>query len=483
MKGGIFMIKLNKAELRDKIYACWLGKNIGGTLGTPFEGRRQVNDIKGFNSEPGNPLPNDDLDLQLIWLKAMREVGPQKLDAKILGEYWVEYIPPFWNEYGIGKSNINHGLVPPMSGEYKNEWKHSNGAWIRTEIWASMYPADVEKAIYFAYQDACVDHGMGEGTYAAIFVAALESAAFVISDIRELINIGLSKIPETCRFYKFIVKACELYDEGKTWQEAREVITNMSLEDEELGWFQAPANVAYAVIGLLYGKGDFKQSLIIAVDCGDDTDCSGATAGSILGIIGGTKVIPKDWQEYIGDKIVTVAVNRGAAYGLPASCTQLTDMVMECQPVTLFSRPVKVVDEATNAPDADIAGFKGSAFADMLGKRSAYSAEFDFAISHVVIEYDKAPDIVPCGEIGVKLTIAKKLTCQKHFSVRWLLPEGWTAEGVSNIDASRKNPDTPVSASYVIHANENVGAKNRAVAEITCDGRADVALIPVLLFG
>ena len=51
------MIKLNRAELRDKIYGCWLGKNIGGTLGTPFEGKQQVNDISGFNSPPSNPLP------------------------------------------------------------------------------------------------------------------------------------------------------------------------------------------------------------------------------------------------------------------------------------------------------------------------------------------------------------------------------------------------------------------------------------------
>ena len=49
------MTKFNKAELRDKIYACWLGKNIGGTLGTPFEGKREVLDVTGFNSEPAGP--------------------------------------------------------------------------------------------------------------------------------------------------------------------------------------------------------------------------------------------------------------------------------------------------------------------------------------------------------------------------------------------------------------------------------------------
>ena len=36
------LVKWNKAELRDKIYACWQGKNIGGTLGTPYEGKTEL---------------------------------------------------------------------------------------------------------------------------------------------------------------------------------------------------------------------------------------------------------------------------------------------------------------------------------------------------------------------------------------------------------------------------------------------------------
>ena len=59
-----------------------------------------------------------------------------------------------------------------MSGELFNEhWKHSNGAWIRTEIWAALYPGNVEQAIRYAFEDASVDHGFAEGSYAAIFVA------------------------------------------------------------------------------------------------------------------------------------------------------------------------------------------------------------------------------------------------------------------------------------------------------------------------
>ena len=58
---------MNTAILYDKIYACWLGKNIGGTLGTPVEGRMEVMDLTWYpRLDPRGALPNDDLDLQLL---------------------------------------------------------------------------------------------------------------------------------------------------------------------------------------------------------------------------------------------------------------------------------------------------------------------------------------------------------------------------------------------------------------------------------
>ena len=38
-------MRLNFQEYRDKVNACWIGKNIGGTMGTPYEGTREMLDI------------------------------------------------------------------------------------------------------------------------------------------------------------------------------------------------------------------------------------------------------------------------------------------------------------------------------------------------------------------------------------------------------------------------------------------------------
>ena len=52
----------------------------------------------------GEPAPNDDLDLQLVWLKAMEDHGPMAVNERILGEYWIRHICGPWNEYGVGRS-------------------------------------------------------------------------------------------------------------------------------------------------------------------------------------------------------------------------------------------------------------------------------------------------------------------------------------------------------------------------------------------
>src|SRR5512135_338493 len=189
-------VLLNEADFRGRVFACWLGKNIGGTLGMPFEGKQDIQNVSFYTAlKPGEPAANDDLDLQLLWLKAMEENGG-RVDARVLGEYWTKYVVVDWNEYGVGIRNMKLGLLPPVSGQYDNrKWMHSNGAWIRSEIWACLAPGCPGLAAAMAWEDACVDHGAGEGTLAEIFTAAVESAAFVEKDRDRLIGIGLSMIP------------------------------------------------------------------------------------------------------------------------------------------------------------------------------------------------------------------------------------------------------------------------------------------------
>lgn len=477
------MLKFNQNTLRDKIYACWLGKNIGGTIGAPYEGKHEMNDIQGFITKPGEVLPNDDLDLQLIWLKAMEEQGPDGVNAQVLGEYWLSYIGPNWNEYGVCKSNLRAGLPAPLSGEYNNKyWQNSNGAWIRTEIWACLYPGNVEKAIEYAFADASVDHGFGEGSYAAIFVAAMESAAFVFSNIETLLQIGLSKIPSDCRVARSVNIVLNAYHSGKGWQEARHLLMK---DSEDLGWFQAPANVGFAVIGLLYGQGDFKKTLIIAVNCGDDTDCTAATAGSVLGIIGGTNCLPEDWVSYLGDSIVQKCLLNGHG-PYPKTISQLTDAVMNMLPITLhipFYRNYKesyfdvlVWDKENDFANINPEDYYGTAFVDKHFNHSKYCISSKSTFINMKIEFENKPEIIENGSVTVKVTVNPTgHVYQQHCHVNWYLPEGWTVSGKKDLHAHRfYHYAEPYNVgTYVITAGDKVTASNHVVVEVETVGRSE----------
>ena len=66
------------------------------------------------------------------------------------------------------------------------------------------------------------------------------------------------------------------------------------IEAREVG-YSATGNVGIVMIGLLYGEGDFEKSITIAMNCGEDTDCTVATVGAIFGILYGEDSIPEKW--------------------------------------------------------------------------------------------------------------------------------------------------------------------------------------------
>ena len=420
-------IQLNRETYLDKVLGCWAGKNIGGTLGAPIEGRREVFHYDYYiKPMGGDPEPNDDLDLQLVWLKAMEDNGVFGINERLLGEYWMRHITGPWNEYGVGRNNIVNGFPPPLSGSTGNDvWKNSNGAWIRSEIWACVFAGSPDWAAWFAWYDACVDHA-DEGINAELFTASLEAAAFVESDLRALIDIAFARIPEDSRVARAVKVACAAFDAGKTWEEAREEVVK---DSADLGWFQAPANVAFAVIGLLYGGGDFGKTVCTAINCGDDTDCTGATAGAILGIIQGYKAIPEKWIAPIGHTIKSVAVKPWMLRA-PATLEELTERTAALKECACAEHPG--IPCLTDGPSVLPANLRekladGSWFKTIAATRAPNRLYFDLPWCIFSIAYEDGAIVEP-GK-PVRLTMRAEWGFEEASSLvlSWKLPEGWTA--------------------------------------------------------
>ncbi len=448
------MLTLSKQEYRNKVRGCWLGKNIGGTLGAPFEAVRAENDIDFYTTRlDKGVLPNDDLDLQLAWLNAAERFGIA-VSAKELAEYWITAITPNWAEYGVGKSNLRFGLEPPYSGGYNNAFKDSNGAWIRSELWACLMPGHPDLAVKYAYEDACVDHA-DEGVYAEVFTAALESAAFAVSDLDKLVDIALSYIPQDSEVARAVKLVIDCHKKGLNWKQARmKLLTevpdsfgcqrhdNPNKDNLPAGdWgFDAPANVGIVVLGWLYGEGDFGKSICIAAGCGEDGDCTTATLGAILGIIFGADGIPQKWIDPVGDEIATCTLNlKSSLVRIPKTVTELTDRTAKLMPSFMREHFDMFADgaEIRLAEDAEQYDharqtwmFRPYTFKDYYPTcHAVFTAEN--AMMRLWVNAPDGTDIHEGETVKLELhaeNISGFVGTQLWLELRWLLPEGWSCD-------------------------------------------------------
>ena len=305
--------------LHDKIHACWMGKNIGGTLGGPYEGKKVKQNVTEIPDLGGKgPLPNDDLDLQLLNLHAIEQRGLY-LTTNDFSEEWAEHIYFQYDEYGYALTNIRKGMVYPFSGYYNNPFVNCMGSPIRSELWASIAPGRPTVAAYYAYQDAMVDHVGGEGVYGEIFFAALESLAYTETNLLTLIEEALKYLPADCRTAQAVRDTMVWYQSGVSYDDIREYILE---KHGNANFTDAPQNIAFTMVGLLYAK-DFGDCLLKTVNLGYDTDCTTATAGSIYGILHGTQGIPAEWARLADDRIVVSQEVVGCAP--PKSIRELTE--------------------------------------------------------------------------------------------------------------------------------------------------------------
>jgi len=210
-------------------------------------------------------------------------------------------------------------IPPPASATFRNPYREWIGAQIRADYFGYANPGNPARAAEWAWRDAAISH-VGNGIYGEMWVAAMLAAAYVEKDWRRIVLAGLAQIPARCRLREDVGMILDMYEAGIRYDDVVTLIHQQWDERRSHDWCHTNSNAQIVTMGLLYGEDDFGTAIGRAVLAGLDTDCNGATVGSIWGVRNGVDKLPASWTRPIHNTLRTgvsgyhqVAVDKLAA--------------------------------------------------------------------------------------------------------------------------------------------------------------------------
>jgi len=289
-------VNLTDDRMLDRIHGAWLGRAAGCALGKPVEGwqKEQIDSYLQFtkalplddyfpladNHPDGLVLRmedcsrgriqymarDDDMDYTVLGLHILEQHGAE-FTSQNVANTWLSRLPYYfvYTAERIAYRNLVNGLWPPESAAHRNPYREWIGAQIRADIWGYV-------------------------------------CSFVIDDVQEVIRIGLSEIPANCRLAEAIRNTVQWCKESSDWEQVWNKI------NENYGHYHGVHtinNAAIVVMGLMFGQRDYETSIVVAVRGGWDTDCNGATAGSICGMMLGADALPSKWVGVLNDRLLS----------------------------------------------------------------------------------------------------------------------------------------------------------------------------------
>jgi len=391
-------MRLDYEVYLDKVLGGWIGKSMGGAIGARFEGNKSWIEIDPGDMFPAEMPPNDDLDLQVLWLKVLEEKGAA-LTSDDLAWAWLEGCWYPFNEYGIFRRNWRLGIHPPMTGRFANQfWETGMGCPIRSEIWGYVLPGAPDLAARFAWMDGTLDH-TEQSVGAEQMLSAMASMAFFVPDVRRLAHMFARYLPQGTPIERSVRAAFACYDAGLSLREARERLMVLDGHPEAC---DAQTNVPFTFLGLLYGENDLQETLLCALRCGYDTDCTLATSGALLGQILGAKRIPHALKKPVGDALVMGIEYRRPEMTLSALARDTARLGVLLARECATGVAIDGAPELTPLP--------------LTAKPPA---------TRLVVEYEGAPAAAPGDTVTIKVQVLGALTAPTRLVIA--CPDGWRA--------------------------------------------------------
>lgn len=357
---------ISRATYADKLYGFWLAQCIANWTGlvTEMDKVGNIGDIKtgDFYTREDWGTP----DLPSIWSAAPSELS-KNIDFvfKGEGEIWgadddtdIEYMYQhllYTNKTSIlTGEQIRDGWLTHMKHEEENYLWVSNQRALELMIAGTVPPATSDPAIskdtiydnYYEMIDAQLtteifgffapsrpDIALKMATL-PIRTVARENAQWIsefyvtMYSLASQVDTNLSRkdqvlwlagnaqktLPEDSYASKMYHFVKDKYDQGATWEEARDAVYQRyqvaQLDGYEIsskniycnGCFVGGINFAASIVSLFYGEGDFKETIKIGTLTGWDSDNPTATWGGLLGFLYGKKGVEDTFDRTFSSK-------------------------------------------------------------------------------------------------------------------------------------------------------------------------------------
>lgn len=323
----------------DYFHGAWLGRCIGCAFGQPCEGWSSEN-IRAWYKNAGKypityyfpsasgtdrrdhpstdeqicgmPL-DDDTRFTVLNYLLLKQKGLD-FDTWDVGSHWVWNLPirfvctaetqaylNFVNVDGFTPWHKPENAMETLKKEgintYLNPYREFIGAQIRADAFAYIAAGKPRLASRLAHTDAYLSH-IKNGIYGEMFFAALISAAFTEKDVDKCIDTALAVVPKKSRFYEEMQEVRAIAESAT---DRSVLIDTLVARAGAYNWVHTINNAAFCLGAIIFAKGDFREAVTLAIECGCDTDCNGATVGSFMGALLGAQGIPEDLASAMKD--------------------------------------------------------------------------------------------------------------------------------------------------------------------------------------
>jgi ADP-ribosylglycohydrolase len=327
------MMNIENTQLYSKIYGGMIGGAVGDAMGGPVEGlhyedivrrhgmvadflpyQREPSEHAQFANHPGSYT--DDTRLHLILCQAILDAAGDITRgdfARALTDYY------YAHEGTLERSFIEEYHLKGFYGARKLVFggQPTNGAIMGNAAIGLIHPADPKTAFVVGYELAYITDGYAKES-AAMSVAAVAAAMRPEATVASIIQEALATAAwfrregpfweETMRtrpWFRFegrpnhelIMKALEVAKKQKDILAVRKELYEL-LYVSPVG-SEAGQTLAVALAMLVAADGDFRQTVIGAVNYGRDNDSYAAVAGAIAGALNGVEAIPEEWRDTV----------------------------------------------------------------------------------------------------------------------------------------------------------------------------------------